>query len=39
MQGLWSMEEIGERWTLGAEDLAWLSDADSDEAGHVLIRT
>jgi hypothetical protein len=25
MPRLWSMEEIGERWTLRAEDLAWLS--------------
>jgi hypothetical protein len=25
MQRLWSTEEIGERWTLEAEDLAWLS--------------
>jgi len=22
---LWSIEELEERWTLGAEDLAWLS--------------
>ena len=25
MQSLWSTEEVGEHWTLGAEDLAWLS--------------
>jgi hypothetical protein len=25
MQRLWSAEELGERWTLGAEDLALLS--------------
>jgi len=25
MQRLWSIEELEERWTLGAEDLAWLS--------------
>ena len=25
MQSLWSTEEVGEAWPLGAEDLAWLS--------------
>src|SRR6516164_4853417 len=25
MQSLWSTEEVGEHWTLGAQDLAWLS--------------
>jgi len=33
MQRLWSADELGERWTLGAEDLALL--ADLPDAGKL----